>query len=668
MNRDQAKDYINQQKPDFLPRASKKGYICPKCGQGSTHGVGITKDPKSGRYHCFGGCELHADVIELYGLANGITSFPEQLNGAAAYFNVPLDDYSYPRRTTAREDFAPAPPAPAQNQNQPETEQSEDYTDFFLQAHRAIDQTDYHRGLTRSTLDRFNVGYAPSWKHPKAPNMEASPRLIVPTSERSYLARYAGAGNYINYRGQVENKSKVGKVHIFNAEALRQASRPVFIVEGEIDAMSIVDVGGEAVGLGSISNVKRLLEIIKGLSALPALIVVPDNDKNGTGQKAAAELTASLTELGATAILYNLAGDHHDVNDRLMHDRSGLAAAVSEITAEALRAVAEEKAKKAREYREKNAASSYLQDFLNGIAESASTPATPTGFPALDQALDGGLYAGLYTIGAISSLGKTTLALQMADNIASSGKDVLIFSLEMARAELMAKSISRHTLQEIMRTGAPNTNNAKTTRGIMDGKRYAKYSRDERELIKTATEAYGQYADHLYILEGIGNIGAAEIRKAVEEHRQATGQTPIIIVDYLQILAPADVRATDKQNTDKAVLELKRISRDFKTPVIAISSLNRENYAAKINMTAFKESGAIEYSADCLIGLQYAGAGSKNFDAEEAATKSPREIEAVILKQRNGRKGDIIPLSYYPMFNYFSESGAATTPAKGKKL
>jgi replicative DNA helicase len=305
---------------------------------------------------------------------------------------------------------------------------------------------------------------------------------------------------------------------------------------------------------------------------------------------------------------------------------------------------------------------------LNGIAESASTPATPTGFPTLDQALDGGLYAGLYTIGAISSLGKTTLALQIADNIASAGKDVLIFSLEMARSELMAKSISRHTLQQLLTAGASDIRNAKTTRGITDGKRYARYSRDERELIKTATEAYGQYADHLYILEGIGDIGAAEIRKAVEEHRQATGQTPVIIVDYLQILAPADVRATDKQNTDKAVLELKRISRDFKTPVIAISSLNRENYSAKINMAAFKESGAIEYSADCLIGLQYAGAGSKNFDAEEASTKSPREIEAVILKQRNGRKGDIIPLSYYPMFNYFSESGAATAPVKGKKL
>lgn len=56
-------------------------------------------------------------------------------------------------------------------------------------------------------------------------------------------------------------------------------------------------------------------------------------------------------------------------------------------------------------------------------------------------------------MGAISSLGKTTLILQIADQIAQNGKDVLIFSLEMAKAELMAKSISRHTLQQVLNDG-----------------------------------------------------------------------------------------------------------------------------------------------------------------------------------------------------------------------
>jgi replicative DNA helicase len=79
------------------------------------------------------------------------------------------------------------------------------------------------------------------------------------------------------------------------------------------------------------------------------------------------------------------------------------------------------------------------------------------------------------------------------------------------------------------------------------------------------------------------------------------------MIDYLQILKPADPRASDKQNTDWAVSELKRISREHKIPVLAISSLNRENYHMPINLTSFKESGAIEYSSDVLIGLQVEG-------------------------------------------------------------
>jgi replicative DNA helicase len=264
------------------------------------------------------------------------------------------------------------------------------------------------------------------------------------------------------------------------------------------------------------------------------------------------------------------------------------------------------------------------------------------------------LYEGLYIVGAISSLGKTTLITQITDQIAQAGQDVLIFSLEMARTEIMAKSISRHTLQQVLNNGG-DIRNAKTTRGITTGKRYESYSKAERELINGAIVAYSQYANHIYISEGIGDIGAEQIRETVKQHILFTGNTPVIVIDYFQILAPYSERATDKQNTDKAVMELKRISRDYKTPVIGISSFNRANYSVAVSMEAFKESGAIEYSSDVLLGLQLKGAGEKNFDANEAKKKSPREIELVILKNRNGSTGDKLGYKYYPLFNYFEE-------------
>ena len=301
----------------------------------------------------------------------------------------------------------------------------------------------------------------------------------------------------------------------------------------------------------------------------------------------------------------------------------------------------------------------YIQDFINGIADSVNTPYVPTGFKNIDKALDGGLYEGLYIVGAISSLGKTTLVTQIADQVAKQGHDVLIFSLEMARSELMAKSISRHTVIEVLDKGG-DMKNAKTVRGITAGVRYPNYSDTEKELIKNAVLAYSEYAKHIYITEGVGDLGAQQIRETVEKHVQYTGNTPLVIIDYLQILAPYNERATDKQNTDKAVMELKRISRDFKTPVIGISSFNRDNYNNAVSMQSFKESGAIEYSSDILIGLQLKGAGQKDengkpFDPTEAKKKNPREIELVILKNRNGQTGTKIALEFYPLFNYFTE-------------
>lgn len=651
----EAREEIKRRAEEYLQRdGSGKGYVCPICGSGSgPHGTGITTKDGGQHFTCWAGCFQNADLIDIIGLerlgipADDNRRYPEKLQAAADALGIFIQEDTKPvrNRPTAAEDFAPEEPAPAAG---------DDYTDFFREAAQHITETDYlqRRGLSLATARRFNIGYCAAWRHPKAPKAPLTPRLIIPTSAGSYLAR--DTRSEIPEEQKQYSKSKAGAVHIFNAAALTAAQMPVYIVEGEIDALSIIETGGEAVALGSTSNVKKLLTMTGSSRPAQPLILSLDNDD--AGRKAEAQLAEGLQQQGITFYRLNAAGTYKDANERLLKDRDGLTALLSH-TRDADHLAQYVQQEKIIAYRNKNSAEAHLQEFIDGIADSVNTPALPTGFKALDAALDGGLYPGLYTLGAISSLGKTTLCLQIADNIAASGKDVLIISLEMARSELMAKSISRHTVQLAIPTGS--TKNAKTTRGITDGKRWARYSDDEKRLIKDAIAAYQEQARHIYIIEGMGNIGAAEIRAAMEEHRESTGSTPLLMVDYLQILAPADVRATDKQATDRAVLELKRISRDFNTPVLAISSLNRDNYSSRINMAAFKESGAIEYSADVLIGLQYAGAGGKNFDAEEAATKNPREIEAVILKNRNGQKGSVIPLCYYPMFNYYTE-GAAT--------
>ncbi|MCM5673365.1 DnaB-like helicase C-terminal domain-containing protein [Staphylococcus hominis] len=308
-----------------------------------------------------------------------------------------------------------------------------------------------------------------------------------------------------------------------------------------------------------------------------------------------------------------------------------------------------------------------INDFIDGINNKANTPPTSTGFPLFDEVLSGGMREGLTVIGAISSLGKTTMAQQIADNVAQSGRDVLFISLEMARSELMSKSISRETLLEVLENDG-DIRNAKTSIGITDASKHKNYSKDEKKLINTAIERYNEYAGHIYIVEAFGQIGFQDVRELVKIHHEKTGQAPVVVIDYLQIMKPDDPRATDKSNTDKAVNGLKQISRDFKTTIIAISSLNRESYNRPMSLTAFKESGAIEYSSDVLIGLDFTKMldNANEMDFEEEKDKVPRNITLTILKNRNGRTGKRINYLYDPRFNYFEEDDYYKKPEKKK--
>ena len=134
----------------------------------------------------------------------------------------------------------------------------------------------------------------------------------------------------------------------------------------------------------------------------------------------------------------------------------------------------------------------------------------------------------------------------------------------------------------------------------------------------------------------------------------------LLMLVCLQALAQDNTTSGYEWPTDKAVLELKRLSRDCRLPVVVISSLNRDSYGSgEIEMRAFKESGAIEYGSDVLIGLQVQGAGRKlnaqdNLrKIEECKEHAIRNVELKILKNRNGQTGGRVGLRYYALFNCF---------------
>lgn len=664
MNKEEARQYVKDQLEVYLQGKginTRRAFRCLSPDHEDKHPSMIFKTSAKGMYCRCLACGVQYDTFDLIGMDYGITNSADIFKKAYELFGIEIDGNDTQNNIHST------------TYTTPQAEAEPDYTDFFSRANENIEKTSYHRGLSMEIISRFNLGYAENWKHPKAPKMEASPRLIIPTSKHSYLARYAGEGDFINYRGEVENKSKVGRVRIFNPAAVQQEALPVFVVEGEIDALSIIDVGGEALGMGSKGNVRQLISLLKENRPNQPLILALDNEKDPDKQAGVEQSVQKIIEeLKALGIPYyreNITGQYKDANEALQADREAFKTAVFSAI-DRVKAAEAEAVEEELDLLRKEAVAYQLQDFIKRRRESKTATFTPTGFSDLDKLLDGGLYAGLYIVGAITSLGKTTFCLQIADQIAEQGRDVLIFSLEMARDELIAKSVSRLTLIKDLEENETTTH-AKTTRGILTGSRYKNYSQTETALIQDAITAYGQYGTNIYITEGTGDVGIDEIREKVKDHVVITGKAPVVLIDYLQIITPVDMRATDKQNTDKAVLELKRLSRDYGIPIIGISSFNRDNYTAPVNLASFKESGAIEYSSDVLIGLQYEGMDYQEGETKEKRDKRIRNIinEAIdagkkgqaqsiqvkILKNRNGSKGDAI-LDFYPMFNYFKDT------------
>lgn len=649
----------------FNPDKSKKGYICPICGSGSgKNGTGIAENPKEKhRYKCFS-CGAYGDVIDFISQAEHISlkdAFKKacELNGIKrdTDFNTLYTDNKQVTQDTHNTHKEPTE-AELKAKEALQALYKQDIEEASLNLE---DIKDYiaERGLSLDTAYKYKLGYFPNWTNPDYRGKgKVTPRLIIPTSETSYTAR-----NLEKNIDKTERYKHIGGTHIFNETALYGEGKTCFITEGEIDALSVIECGFNCIGLGSASNTNLLTRTLKNRPSEKDFIIYFDNDD--TGKRDSEKVFNALKELGYR--VSNITGkeeSYNDANDYLRAFRESLKQFLQDAVEEA--DLEKQEAKQA--YLNETNTISYVADFLEfveGAKNSVSNLYTPTGFKELDKLLDGGLYEGLYILGAISSLGKTTFILQVADQIAKSGQDVLFFSLEQARAELMAKSISRETYLYCDEAHL-NKYNAKNIRDLTVADRYKKYDETELGVIKHAISRYRQTAKNMFIFEGVADITVAQIQQAVERHIELTGKKPIVFIDYLQIVAPAsDKGKTDKQITDLNITNLKRLSRSLRLAIVGVSSFNRDNYNTSVNLGSFKESGAIEYSSDVLIGLQFKGIDDlkqtegntqkiRDF-IEEAKNKNPREVELKILKNRSGKTSTRAEYKYFPEYNLYKE-------------
>lgn len=288
-----------------------------------------------------------------------------------------------------------------------------------------------------------------------------------------------------------------------------------------------------------------------------------------------------------------------------------------------------------------------------------------TGYYSLDQQQP--FYPGLYCLGAISSLGKTTFAHQMADQIATAGGNVLYFSLEQSRFELFSKSLARGFY--MTRIGEPGKSNGDMSYPVpssIDIRRGL--TTDYPDKMAAQIDAYTQaVGDRLCVIDGSFSLTVEDIRDLTVAYMKQTGTVPVVIVDYLQIIAPSLIngRIPDtKTSIDHIVHTMKVMQRDLHLSVLLISSLNRQNYMTPIDFESFKESGGIEYTADVVWGLQLAVLNEELFAKEgkikekrerikDAKARPRREIDLVCLKNRYGISSYTLPFRYVASSDYF---------------
>lgn len=260
---------------------------------------------------------------------------------------------------------------------------------------------------------------------------------------------------------------------------------------------------------------------------------------------------------------------------------------------------------------------SYLPDLLARIEDRMTRgeiQGLATGLRDLDKMTAGLQKGDLILIAGRPSMGKSALAMQIAQEAALAGKSVVVFSLEMSRDQLLERMISNVGAvdADALRTG-------QLSQGEWDG----------------ISSAFGRLRDVKLRCYDAGDATINRIRSIARRAKRGQG-CDLVVLDYLQLLAPED---GENRNAEITVISrgLKMMARELDCPVIALSQLSRkveERTNKRPVSSDLRDSGALEQDAD-VIAMLY----RDEVYHEESEMKGCAEI--IITKQRMGKTGTI---------------------------
>lgn len=261
-----------------------------------------------------------------------------------------------------------------------------------------------------------------------------------------------------------------------------------------------------------------------------------------------------------------------------------------------------------------------------------------TGFPDLDRMTDG-LHGGeMVVIAARPSMGKTSLAMNIAAHIAIQQKfPVGVFSLEMTAESLVLRMLCSNA----------RVNLRNIREGFMSESDFAEIAR-----------AAGEMSQAPLHIDDTPGLSVFQLRTRARRMWQQHG-IKLFVIDYLQLLNSTSRRAQDNRQQEIAEISsgIKALAKELNVPVIVLAQLNRDvekDKSRKPRMSDLRESGSIEQDAD-LVGLLY----KPNSEDDEAVRTEESfdgiPVNLLIAKQRNGPTGDV-PLTFLKQYTRFESA------------
>lgn len=594
---------------------------CPVCGGKDHFTIKADENFYQSFNDCCSGGSVYKYLMEVQGMSE--EEAYQELLGLASEDFFPQD----PTKTKKRKSPTTSTPTKAKEVIEPLS----DFTNTILELYnnQTKKEMEYftNRGLTKETIDKHKLCIGDIKGYGGA-------RAIIPTWKDGKVSYYTGRAITEQQESYKKYDNAPGKSMLFNIDILKAAKpgETILVTEGQIDSLILEQLGYKSVSLGGSNKTNLLTETINSIPGANKLIYLTIFDNDKAGDIARGKLKCKHLKVDK---------NYKDVGEWYLKDKDK----VKEIIDIQINS-----------FRRPDSLYNYMLNSLSSdISAYKEFKDRKTGFKNLDKITS--LYPGLYVIGGLSTLGKTTFIHQMADQMAENDEHILFFSLEMATLELITKSIARLT---VMNKEGYTLNNGVSALDI----RLNDIPGSKRPTVQKALKDYENISKQFNIIEGNFNTNIFSIREYVNNYVKLNKVKPIIIIDYLQIIPGSPEDRSDKEKIDRVVTELKRISRDYNISVIVVSSLNRSNYLTPIDFESFKESGGIEYTADVVWGLQLQAIHDDIFNSQskikekrekinKAKKANPRKIELVCLKNRNGISNYSCNFTYYPKYDLF---------------